>query len=304
MSPCRRRSAILKRRIETTISRTAEMTCLSRAASAVEKDSHYKSGDTIAPLLLPGYIKPLLYIPIGRRLFSRIFAPKGIYEYIIARTKYIDAVFERALAEQFDQILIFGAGFDTRALRFQDKSQNTLIYELDVPVTQQAKIRQYQKRHLIVPTNVNFISIDFDKESLPMKLDEAGFHKQRRSLFVLEGLLMYLHPDSVHATFQTIHDYAGKHSWVVFDYIYASVLRNEGIYYGESEIVKTVSSVGEQWHFGIEKGKIEQFLTTHEFELIDHKDAIALEKAYFSDADGNVIGHVNNTHCLVTAEKR
>lgn len=293
----------MKRRIETTTSRTAEMTCLSRASSALETDSHYKSDDYIAPLLLPGFIKPLLHISLARKLFSRIVAPKGIYEYVIARTKYIDAVFEQALAEQFDQILIFGAGFDTRALRFQGKTQNTQIFELDVPVTQQAKIRQYQKRHLVVPSNITFISIDFDKEPLLMKLDEAGFRKQQRSLFVLEGLLMYLQSESVHATLETIRDYAGKRSWVVFDYVYASVLRNEGIYYGESEIVKTVSSAGEQWHFGIERGMIEQFLTAYELKLINQRDARDLEKAYFSDMDGKVVGKVNSTHCLVPAEK-
>lgn len=280
------------------------MTCLSRAASVFETDSHYKSDDYIAPLLLPVYFKPLLQIPLTRKIFCRMIAPKGIYEYVIVRTKYIDTVFEQALAEQFDQILIFGAGFDTRALRFHHNTQNTQLFELDVPVTQQAKIGQYKKRHLLVPSNVTFIGIDFDKESLPVKLDEAGFRKQQRSLFVLEGLLMYLQPESVQATFQTIQNYAGKSSWVVFDYVHASVLRKEGIYYGESEIVETVSSAGEQWCFGIERGEVEQFLSAYELKLINHKDAKELEKEYFSDADGEVIGKVNDTHCLVTAEKR
>ena len=297
------RNSALERRIESTTSRTAEMTCLCRASSALEKNSHYKSDDYIAPLLLPGILKPFLHISLTRRLFIRMVTTKGIYEYVIARTKYIDAVFRQVLAEQFDQILIFGAGFDTRALRFQDIMGNTRVFELDVSITQQAKIRQYQKRHLAVPMNLKFIAIDFDKESLSMKLDEAGFRKQQRSLFVLEGLLMYLQPESVNATFQTIQDYAGRGSWVVFDYIYASVLRNEGLYYGESGITQTASSVGEQWHFGIEKGQIEQFLATYKLKLIDHKDAQELEKAYFSDSNGKVMGRVNGTHCLVTAEK-
>jgi methyltransferase (TIGR00027 family) len=280
------------------------MTCLSRACSALETDSHYKSDDYIAPLLLPSYIKPLLHISLARKLFSRIVAPKGIYEYVIARTKYIDAIFKQALADQFDQILIFGAGFDTRALRFQAKIQNTQIFELDVPITQQAKIRQYHKRQLIVPPNLTFISIDFDREPLPMRLDEAGFRKQQRTLFVLEGLLMYLQSESVHVTLQTIQEYAGKCSWVVFDYVYASVLRNEGSYYGESEIVKMVSSADENWHFGIEKGKIEQFLSAYGLKLTNQKNEKELEKAYFTDKDGKVVGRVNSTHCLVTAEKK
>ncbi|HXX34599.1 MAG TPA: SAM-dependent methyltransferase, partial [Thermodesulfobacteriota bacterium] len=246
----------------------------------------------------------LLHVSLARKLFTKVAAPKGIYEYVIARTKYIDAVFKRALADQFDQVLIFGAGFDTRAIRFQDAMGSTRVFELDVPVTQQAKIGQYQKRRVAVPSNLRFVAIDFDKESLPMKLDEAEFCRQRQSLFILEGLVMYLQPESVHETFQTIQDYAGKGSRVVFDYIYTSVLRKEGIYYGESGIVRKVSGAGEQWHFGIEKGQIEQFLARYAMRLIDHKDAKDLEKTYFTDSNGNVIGRVNGTHCLVTAEKQ
>jgi methyltransferase (TIGR00027 family) len=297
-------SLALKRRIESSTSRTAEMTCISRACSAMEANPNYRSDDYIAPLLLPSGLRPFLHISLARRLFTKVVAPKGIYEYVIARTKYIDAVFRQALAKQFDQILIFGAGFDTRALRFQDVMENTRVYELDVPLTQQAKIDQYQKRHLAIPPNLMFIAIDFDKESLSMKLDEAGFCQHRRSLFILEGLVMYLHPKSVDETFQVIRDYSRKGSWVVFDYIYASVLRKEGIYYGETGIEQTVSDAGEQWHFGIEKGQIEQFLARYAMQLIDHKDAKDLENTYFTDSNGKVIGRVNGTHCIVTAERR
>jgi methyltransferase (TIGR00027 family) len=291
----------MKRRIESTTSRTAEMTCMSRACSAFERDPCYKSDDTIAPLLLPDGLRPLLHVPLARRLFTRMAAPKGIYEYVIARTRYIDAVFEQAQAEQFEQILIFGAGFDTRALRFQDAMGKTQVFELDVPVTQQAKIGQYQKRRLAVPPNLTFIAIDFDKETLPMKLDQAGFCQGRRSLFILEGLLMYLQPASVDKTFQIIRDYAGQGSRVVFDYIYASVLRREGLYYGEAGIMQTTTEAGEQWQFGIEKGQIEAFLARFGMQLLDHKDSAGLEAAYFTAPDGRVMGKINGTHCLVTA---
>ena len=292
----------MKRRIESTTSRTAEMTCLSRACSALETNQYYKSDDHIAPLLIPRGLKPLLYISLARKFLTKVLAPKGIYEYVIARTKYIDAVFKQVLSKQFEQILIFGAGFDTRALRFHEEMGNTKVFELDVPVTQQAKIGQYKKRHLDIPTNLIFIPIDFDKESLSVKLDEAGFCKDHRSLFVLEGLVMYLQPESVDLTFQTIQDYAGKDSLVVFDVIYASVLRNEGNHFGETGIVQTVSGAGEQWNFGIEEGQIDQFLEKYDMRLVGNKDAKDLEQDYFCDLNGSLIGRVNGTHCLVTAE--
>jgi methyltransferase (TIGR00027 family) len=293
----------MSRRIETTTSRTAEMTCLSRAASYMETNACYKSDDSIAPLLLPDFIRLLFHFPPIRRYFTHKMAPHGIYEYVIARTKYMDAVFKQALADQFDQILIFGAGFDSRALRFQNEAIHTRLFELDVPHTQQAKVGQYKNRRLSIPANLTFITIDFDKESLPEKLDEAGFRKNQRSLFILEGLLMYLQPESVQATFHTIQAYAGNHSRVAFDHIYASVLRREGLYYGEADIMNMVSKADEGWHFGIEKGAIEEFLAEFGFKLVDQKDTAALEKTYFSDTNGKLMGRINGTHCLVTAEK-
>jgi methyltransferase (TIGR00027 family) len=299
-----------KKRIETATSRTAEMTCISRAISSLEKDRHYRSDDYIAVRLLPRLLGFLIRIPLFRRIISRRIAPIGVYEYVIARTKYIDAVFKEALAEKFGQVLIFGAGFDTRALRFGNEAGDTKIFELDAPITQNAKIGQYRKRGLPIPTNVVFVPVDFDRESIASKLDAAGFDRDKRSLFILEGLLMYLQPQSVDVAFRTIRAFAGKGSEIVFDHVYASVLRHENLYYGEAEVAHAVSKAGEEWHFGIEKGEIERFLAAYDLGLIDQRNAEALEEMYFrgcpgkagfDDAAGNHVGLMNGTHCLVRA---
>jgi methyltransferase (TIGR00027 family) len=293
-----------EKRIERTTSRTAAMTCLCRAASSLERNRYYHSDDHLAVKILPGFIRVLIHIHLFRKFFLRLFSPQGVYEYVIARTKYIDAVFERAMADRFDQILLFGAGYDTRALRFQAKAQHTRIFELDEPHTQQAKIKQLRKRDLSIPSNLEFITIDFEKESLTQKLVMAGFQKDRRNLFVLEGLLMYLDPEAVRETFQTIRRYAGKGSRVVFDYTQASVLRHENTLYGETGLVKSVSKAGERWRFGIESGEIGSFATAQGFEVSDHKCVQELEAIYFQDTHGRLVGRVNGTHCIVTMERQ
>jgi methyltransferase (TIGR00027 family) len=292
-----------RKRIETTTSRTAEMTCIFRAMSSFEKESCYKSNDNVAVRLLPRLFSFLVRMPQFRGFLSRKIAPKGIYEYVIARTKYIDAVFKEALAERFGQVSIFGAGFDTRALRFRNESAAAKIFELDVPVTQNAKMSQYRKRGLPIPPNLVFVPIDFDRESLPARLEEAGFDRDKRSLFILEGLLMYLQPESVDLTFRTIREFAGVGSEVVFDYVLASVLRNEGLRDGGRDIAQSVSKAGEQWHFGIEKGDIGHFLTDRGFRLLEHLDSHELEQRYFRSMSGKVVGRVNGSHCLVRAAK-
>ncbi len=276
---------------------------MSRAISSLERNSCYKSDDYIAVLLLPTFFRLLIYIPFFRTLFSRKIAPKGIYEYVIARTKYIDSVFIQTLNQGFGQIAILGAGFDTRALRFRHATGNARIFELDAPVTQNAKINQYQRRGLDIPHNLIFVPVDFEKESFSSKLEEEGFGSHTKSLFILEGVLMYLQPESATKTLRAIHTLSGTGSEIVFDYVCSSVLLSKRLCGEEKEIVKTVSKAGEQWHFGIGQGELENFLSNSGFELVEHLDSHQLEHLYFKNSNGLIIDRVNSTHSLVRARK-
>ena len=131
--------------------------------------------DYIAYKLVPNFFKLVVKSKWLFKVFSRRFLSKGIYEYVIARPKYFDAAFTTALEHGFDQIVIFGAGFDSRALRFSDLNKGTTIFELDAPITQQEKLKAYQSKKLPVPKTLIFVPIDFNKESLKDKMSQAGF---------------------------------------------------------------------------------------------------------------------------------
>lgn len=254
-------------------------------------------------MLVPTFFKLILRFPGFCHVYHKHIAPKGIYEYVIARTKYIDAVFMDALEQGFDQIVIFGAGFDSRAQRFNHLNKKTKIFELDAPVTQGEKLKAFKEKNITIPENLIYVPINFIKESLAGKLIEAGFEKKRKTLFLLEGVTMYLSDDAVDKTFTVIRDVAGKGSWVVFDYIYAGVLRQENKYYGEEDIFTTVTKAGEAWSFALEEGEIESFLRKYDFRLKDHSNAQELEERYFKNQEGRIAGKINGTHSIVTGVK-
>jgi methyltransferase (TIGR00027 family) len=290
-------------RIEKKSSRTAAFTCLSRAASYVDKKECYRGADGIAYLLVPTFFKLLLKSGVLFKLFSRSFFPRGIYEYVIARTEYFDAVFIEALESSFDQIAIFGAGFDSRALRFSELNKGTQIFELDAPVTQQEKLKAYLSKKLVVPKNLVFFPIDFNKESLADKIAQAGFIAGKKSLFMLEGVTMYLSQDAVESTLRFIADVSGRGSLIVFDYIHAAVLRRENKYYGEKDIYKTVSNVGEEWTFALEENEVECYLGRYGYSQKDHSGTRELEDRYFRNSKGLIVGKINGTHAIVTGIK-
>jgi methyltransferase (TIGR00027 family) len=292
------------RRIESNASRTADVTCGCRAISYMESNPLYKSDDWVAPKLLPCVLQIIVRIPIARRLLSRIFGPPGIYEWVIARTKYIDEIFSHASTEGFSQVLLFGAGFDSRAVRFQSELKGAKVFELDVATTQRMKIEQYRKRSIVVPSNLTFIPINFEKESFVDKLKATGFIKGKKTLIILEGVLQYLKPEAVYETIKELSNQVVSGSCLVFDYAHASVLRGKGNLYGETTIMETLNTYGESWQFGFEEADVEPVLNKYGFKLLDRKDPKELEELYFKDINGIIKARVNGTQSIVKAERK
>ena len=114
---------------------------------------------------------------------------------------------------------------------------------------------------------------------------------------------MYLNSESVDNTFNIINKLAGNGSEVVFDYVYSSVLREENLYYGESEVLHRVKKENEPWCFGIEEGEIKSFLEDKNLKLIQNLNSKDLEKQFFEDEQGTIIAKINGTHSIAYARK-
>jgi methyltransferase (TIGR00027 family) len=292
-----------KRTIEHKASTTAAYTCFTRACATREQDERFRGPDEMAEVFLPLGPKLILNVPLLRRLFVRKMAPLGIYEYVLARTKLLDEVFLQALEDRLFQIVLLGAGFDTRALRFARLNRGTKIFELDIETTQQPKIDILTRKKVALPPELAFVPIDFNRQSLADALFGAGYVENQTSLFLWEGVTMYLTLEAVDSTLAFVRTGTAEGSIVAFDYIYASVLRRENRYYGEKEIFDTVSRAGEGWSFGIEEGAIGGFLAERGFELLSHHTPSELEKRYLMADDGTLFGRINGTHCLAIAQR-
>jgi methyltransferase (TIGR00027 family) len=290
-----------ERRIETKSSRTAAYTCFSRGCATREKDSRFRGTDYMAEILFPPLARLTLNIAPLRRMMIRRMFPPGLHEYVFARTKVMDAAFVEALEANIPQIVLLGAGFDTRALRFADRNRGTRIFELDAPTTQQAKIGVLRRKKIPLPEALVFVPIDFDREELADVLAKAGYQAGQRCLFLWEGVTMYLSAQAVDRTLEFIRCTSAPGSRVVFDYIHAAVLRKENRYYGEERAHAMVADVGESWTFGLEEGEVGPFLAKRGFELVQHYTSVELEKLYLTEPDGSLHARVNGTHCIVIA---
>lgn len=277
-------------RIETRASRTADITCGCRAISFYESNPFLKSGDWVAPMLLSEQIQKLLKIPYADKLLRYMLGPKGVYEWVIARTKYIDTLFEKAGEETFGQVLILGAGFDSRAVRFHKQLAKARVFELDSGTTQLMKTMQYLKRGIIVPDNVTFIPINFEIESVTSKLEKAGFNKDSKTLLLIEGAVQYLKPQLVRQTMASILGLTGSGSRLILEY-------------GEAGMTEWLESGVEHLKFGLSQDVVECFLAESGYRLLDRKDAKSLEETFFTDTRGRVRNKVHSNQSILVAER-
>ena len=290
-----------ERRIEIKSSQTADYTCFSRGCATREHDPRFRGPDTMAELLFPPKARLMLNVaPLRKFIMHRMFPP-GMHEYVFVRTKVMDTAFVEALDAGFAQIVLLGAGFDTRTLRFADRNRGTKIFELDAPTTQQAKVGVLRRKKIPLPEDLIFAPINFDREAIADVLTKAGFQSGQKSLFLWEGVTMYLSAQAVDKTLDFIRHSSTPGSRVAFDYIYAGVIRQENRYYGEQQGFEMVAKVGEGWTFGLEEGEIGPFLIQRGFQLVAHYTSTDLEKLYLTEPDGTLHARVNGTHCIVLA---
>ncbi len=118
---------------------------------------------------------------------------------LFCRTRFIDDALAAALKDGAEQVVSFGAGFDTRAFRIPgvDKIR---FYELDLPAPQRYKQRRLEKYYGKVPDHVTFIPIDFDRQDIATEMAGVGFQEGVKTFFIWEGVTQYITAEAVDGT--------------------------------------------------------------------------------------------------------
>jgi methyltransferase (TIGR00027 family) len=113
----------------------------------------------------------------------------GFAGYIEARTTFFDAAVVGALERDVHQIVVLGAGYDGRSLRY--RTPGVRFFEVDHPATQADK-RRHLERIDVAVDDIAFVAADLTEPGLAAALTDAGFDIARPSQFLCEGLLRYL----------------------------------------------------------------------------------------------------------------
>lgn len=120
-------------------------------------------------------------------------------------------------AAKGDQLVILGAGHDTRAWRM-DELRDATVFEVDHPDTQRDKRVRAQSR-APKAKGLHFVPVDFTRDALDDALERAGHDPSRPTTWIWEGVVMYLTRQDVESTLRVIEKRSAPESRLVIVYI-------------------------------------------------------------------------------------
>jgi len=218
----------------------------------------------------------------------------------LIRTRYIDERLKRAVSGKATQVVILGAGFDSRAYRMRQLLKNVKVFEVDYGPTQEYKKKRVEEIFGSFPTNVVYVPIDFTRETLGDVLSKQGYSRDKVTFFIWEGVTYYLPEQAVRETLHFVLGSASESALVFdakrksfIDWVTANIDHPERVPEAARATLaeqRKYRGWGEPFLFGFPDGREKEFLRSEGLELVDllAQDGIEARQRYLTRRDGSI----------------
>jgi methyltransferase (TIGR00027 family) len=292
---------------------TAETMALQRAFESHRSPSTRLFNDPYADEFLHGPLRvisrasrlPVLG-PAVPRLYDAVVGP-GPRPSAIARTRLIDDVLS-GIGPEIGQVVILGAGFDSRAFRLEALAGRT-VFEVDHPATQVTKRTIIDRIGLedAGAARVVYVAVDFERDALDLRLEAEGFDRSAPSLFLWEGVTNYLTAKAVDQTLATIRTLSAAGGLLVFTYVHAGALDGSVHFPEARRWLKGVALSGEPWTFGLRPDELDAFLERRGYALVSDVSTAEAGERWFPvrgrGERGSELYHVAVAHIGSAAQR-
>jgi len=265
-----------------TPSKTAQYMALYRAMETRRPENRRLFTDPYAACFLDGRLRLVSYaagFPFAERWLYNAIQRRipGALAAGLARTRLIDDWLQLTTAQQ---IIVLGAGFDTRSLRLKGL-QHLPFIEIDHPDTSRRKLHVLTHRLGKLPENTRYLSIDFNHQRLEDLLDQQGVDIGIPTVLIWEGVTNYLQQAAVDAVFDLTARMA-KGSTIIFTYIDKKVLEEPAIFFGAQRLLKDLDEIEERWTFGFHPDELPAYLAARKIRLVKDLGAADYRDKYLS----------------------
>lgn len=204
----------------------------------------------------------------------------GLTAFVLCRHRFMDDAFLAAWDQGIDQMVMLGAGYDTRAYRFADRLKGVSVFEVDHPSTGGRKAKIIAEHPDVFPeVGITRVTIDFQTQALEDRLLSSGFEPSKPTFVFWEGVSMYLTREAVKNTMATLRELCAPGSWLTMDWwhmvdtpdLRSTVLRMTP---------HLLHLLGEPITFGIHPEDLGDFVRRQGYTLEDLATGTDLERRY------------------------
>ncbi len=233
--------------------------------------------DPIAGAILPVHERDnLLRDP------ARLQTPfsRALRAFMVARSRYAEDQLTTAISRGVRQYVILGAGLDTFAYRNPFTSVGLRVFEVDHPTTQSWKVECLKQACISIPTNLNFIAVDFERQDLNEELAKNGWRANLPAFFTWLGVTPYL---TRQAFLQTARFIASNQlgSGVSFDFALLPSLLSETEQAAVRVLAQRVADAGEPFRLFFDPLLLKQELFGLGFHEVEDCSGAEINKRYF-----------------------
>jgi methyltransferase (TIGR00027 family) len=259
-------------------SRTGQLTAIMRAIHQTEDEEPKLLADPIAPRLIDLTSEDDVWLT---PILSHPFAKQWRAGFLI-RNRYAEDCLAEGVERGLRQYVILGAGLDTFAFRQPPWAESLRIYEIDHPATQRWKCDRLAAAAIVVPSNLTFVSTDFEGISLADALRAAGFDFCSKTLCSWLGVTQYLSLDAIRGTLEFVLSLPHS-SEIVFSFILPFEMSPPGEADALAMVARKSAEVGEPWLTTISPDDLKARLRMMGFSDIIHLTPEQAHDRYLRD---------------------
>jgi len=196
---------------------------------------------------------------------ERFLPIKAWILYMQVRTRVIDDALRAFVARGGRQLVLLGAGYDTRALRLRELA-GVRVFEIDHPATQGHKREVLDRIGARSPST--YLAWNFEARpmtELPGALTEIGHDPKAISFTIWEGVTMYLTEGAIDASLRAIRSWSAPGSELAMTYFARTRITEPSL--ATRVISAVVARVGEPWKWGWDPSELPRYLADRGFSV-------------------------------------
>jgi methyltransferase (TIGR00027 family) len=182
----------------------------------------------------------------------------GIWGGMLCRKRYADDQVTAAVADGVNQIVVLGAGMDTRGYRLGGSAR---VFEVDLAANLDTKRARVRAALGAIPDHVRLVPVDFETDHLADALTDAGVEIDRPVMVVWEAVTQYLTESAVRHTLTWLEK-AAMGSRLVFTYVRRDFLDGTNLYQAAGAYHDFVQR-HRVWHFGLTPDQVAPLLADY-----------------------------------------